>query len=214
MRAHEILAESPIPDDWDQNLYAEKSSFKNRLAYARERAKRLGAGSSRVAFEIDYKGRPTVLKLAMNKRGIAQISEESTILGDGYIQTMKKTIPIIDYDDVRYTWIHTELAQKVNEQQLCRYFNVRSLVQLVGLEEKYSNSPINRNRAQAAFNQITRNFTDDQLEHLEDWVGFFHTLRVDFNVELTDCKAVDNWGMYQGRPVLIDLGYTSSVKSI
>jgi len=35
-------------------------------------AKRLGGGSSRVAFLIDYQGRKTILKVAKNNKGLAQ----------------------------------------------------------------------------------------------------------------------------------------------
>ena len=45
----DILDEMPLPADWDPAQYGPKTTFKARLAYALERAKRLGTGSSRVA---------------------------------------------------------------------------------------------------------------------------------------------------------------------
>ena len=73
MKLHEILSEAPLPDDWDKSAYKSDKSFASQLRYAQERAKKIGAGSSRVAFEIEHQGRPTVLKIAKNKKGLAQI---------------------------------------------------------------------------------------------------------------------------------------------
>ena len=63
-----VIDEAPLPPDWDETQFTPKTSFKQRLAYALERAKKLGAGSSRVAMIIEYQGRPTALKVAKNKK--------------------------------------------------------------------------------------------------------------------------------------------------
>ena len=59
MRAYEFLREQivdemPLPADWDPAQYRQGTTFKQRLAYALERAKKLGTGSSRVATIIEY----------------------------------------------------------------------------------------------------------------------------------------------------------------
>jgi hypothetical protein len=46
---------------------------------------------------IDYKGRPTVLKIALNAKGIAQNEVESSLLNDGYLRSLGILIPIIDH---------------------------------------------------------------------------------------------------------------------
>ena len=72
-----------------------KEAIKSILEYCKERAKRLGQGSSRVAFEIEYEGRPTILKIAKNSKGILQNEKEVNILEDNFFEHI---IPMIDYD--------------------------------------------------------------------------------------------------------------------
>ena len=120
MKANEITTEAPLPPDWDEKQYQRGSSFKSRLAYALDRAKKIGSGSSRVAVTIEYQGRPTVLKIAKNTRGLGQNGAEASILNDGYARLMGILIPLIDYDkqNPKPTWLHTELAQRASKQQL------------------------------------------------------------------------------------------------
>lgn len=48
----EMLDEMPLPADWDTSQFNDKTSYNARLAYALDRAKKLGTGSSRVAMII------------------------------------------------------------------------------------------------------------------------------------------------------------------
>ena len=59
-----IIMEAPLPDDWDHSTYTHGKSFASKLKYATDRASKVGTGSSRVAFLIEYQGRQTVLKIA------------------------------------------------------------------------------------------------------------------------------------------------------
>lgn len=86
------LVESPLPDDWDKSTFKKGIPFKKQLDYAIERAEKIGSGSSRVAFEIEYKGRPTILKIAKNAKGLAQNEEEASLLSEPYIPEI--VIPI------------------------------------------------------------------------------------------------------------------------
>ena len=73
MRIKELLLESPpLPEDWDKDIFNERVPFKTRIEYAKARAEQVGKGSSRVAFVIPYQGRKTVLKVALNAKGMAQ----------------------------------------------------------------------------------------------------------------------------------------------
>lgn len=81
MRIIEILNETPLPDDWDKGKFVKKdNSFKSIINYAKERAKRIGSGSSRVAFIVQYQGRETVLKIAKNNKGIYQNRQEIDLI--------------------------------------------------------------------------------------------------------------------------------------
>ena len=211
MRATDFITEAPLPDDWDQTVYKKETPFSVRVQYAKERAQRLGSGSSRVAFVIDYKGRQTVLKIAKNKKGIAQNEAESLILSDGYLHGQGKMVPIIDYDTQGHTWIHCELAQKATVVAMRNYFQLNNWNDLIRLEDKYAERANIRHRAEAQWDLCTQNATEDHKEMLEGWVSFLHVLRVDFGVHLGDFDRIQNWGFYQGHPVILDVGFTEHV---
>jgi hypothetical protein len=143
MKIIELLNETPLPSDWDSSKFNTSNSFKSIVDYALERSKKIGTGSSRIAFEVEYEGRPTILKIAKNKKGLAQNEVESKMLSDGYIEKMELTIPLIDYDttNIQPLWIHTEKANKVTEKKLCKLLHCDNLFQLIQMvESKYKHS--------------------------------------------------------------------------
>jgi predicted GNAT family acetyltransferase len=212
----EIIDEMPLPADWDpQQMRQQGTTFKSRLAYALERAKKLGTGSSRVATIIEYQGRPTVLKIAKNQKGLAQNSVEASILDDGYASQMGILIPLIDYDTQNRdpSWIHTELAQKANEKQLCGLMKCQSLYDLI----KAAHAQLNEfSNSRAILNDII-----DKNEHFGsseqdndtflEYVNSLAELKSSFDIELADFHRPVNWGLYKGKPVIIDVGFNSNV---
>lgn len=220
MRAKEIftevesLVEMPLPADWDPQQFSNRAtSYKSRLAYALERAKKLGTGSSRVAMTIEYQGRPTVLKVAKNQKGLAQNSVEADILSDGYARQLGILIPIIDYDTQNRepTWIHTELAQKATAKQLCNIMRCTSLQRLVDM----ANAIAGKSRSGWNYQHTVSNMkfdgaTDTDIETATDYANSLADLSSQFDIELGDLSRPANWGLYKGNPVIIDVGLNSN----
>lgn len=212
----EVLDEMPLPVDWDPQQYGPGTTFKARLAYALERAKKLGTGSSRVATTIEYQGRPTVLKIAKNQKGLAQNSVEASILEDGYASQMGILIPLIDYDEQNRepTWIHTEMAQKANEKQLCHLMKCQSLSDLTRAAEAQLNEY--GTHSQAILNDIIEKneffgASEQDADTFLEYVNKLSELKSSFDIELGDFNRAANWGLYQGRPIIIDVGFNSNV---
>lgn len=210
----EIIDEMPLPADWDPaSMKQQGTTFKSRLAYALERAKKLGTGSSRVATIIEYQGRPTVLKIAKNQKGLAQNSVEADILSDGYGSQIGIMIPIIDYDEQNRepTWIHTELATKANEKQLCNLMKCESLIEMV----RFANTIAGKYRGQTsqAFinNLINDGRREQDIEIMTEYANKLADLANSFDVELADFGRAANWGIYNGQPVVVDVGFNSNV---
>jgi hypothetical protein len=210
----EVLDEMPLPADWDpQQMRQQGTSFKSRLAYALERAKKLGVGSSRVATTIEYQGRPTVLKIAKNAKGLAQNSVEADILSDGYASQLGILIPIIDYDEQNRepSWVHTEMAQKATEKQLANLMGVDSLNDIVQL----ANAIAGKTKMLTFQGQIDymrkSGKTDQQIDTATDYANTLADLANSFDVELGDFVRKANWGLYNGKPVIIDVGFNSNV---
>jgi hypothetical protein len=209
----EVLDEMPLPADWDpQQMRQGATTFKSRLAYALERAKKLGAGSSRVATTIEYEGRPTVLKIAKNAKGLAQNSVEADVLSDGYASQLGILIPIIDYDEQNRepSWVHTELAQKANEKQLCNIMKCDDLNQLITMAKSITG------KHRMNYQQVTeflrsRGKSEEDIDTMTDYANTLADLNSNFDVELGDFARAANWGFYQGKPVIVDVGFNSNV---
>lgn len=201
MVSNGILNETPLPDDWDQQLFnGSKSSFAKRIAYAKERASKVGAGSSRVAFIIPYQGRDTVLKIAKNQKGLVQNGEEESLLSDWYLKKLNLIIPMIDYDEENElpTWIHVEKATKINDSFFKQYAG-GTLLQLVRYADKESGRKFFK---YSTVDTSTIDPDNEFVQHLTDFIGNYT------HIPLGDLERLANWGLYQGRPVIIDMGLT------
>ena len=215
MRANEFITEAPLPPDWDQSQFVNnRTSFKSRLAYALERAKRIGTGSSRVAMTIEYDGRPTVLKIAKNQKGLAQNSVEASILDDGYASQLGILIPLIDYDTQNRepTWIHTEMAQKATNKQLCQIMGCDNLDQLINMAWSITGKKSYTGNYQSFVAFLRqRGVSTEQIDRMSEYANTLADLNSNFDIELGDLSRPANWGIYQGKPVLIDVGFNSNV---
>ena len=85
------------------------NSWAGKMHYLEGCLHRLGKGSSRAVYLLE----PTkVIKLAINKKGIAQNEHESD-LKDGAAQYSDVMAQIIDYDE-NYLWVEMEVAKKLD----------------------------------------------------------------------------------------------------
>jgi predicted Ser/Thr protein kinase len=217
MRAFEFLKEqvideAPLPSDWDAKAFGPKSSFKSRLAYALERAKELGRGSSRVAMTIEYQGKPTALKVALNKKGLAQNEVEKDILMSNYARSSNMVIPIIDYDkkNKQPAWIQTAIAKPATTRQLCNLIGCLSLTHLVDMAIDIAKDTPD---AVKSFIKTMKEQgkSKEEIESTYQYALLLSELNRQFDLLLNDFKFQDNWGLIKGKPVLIDLGFTTEV---
>jgi len=202
-----LLKETPLPDDWDKSVYSPNVSFAKRLRYAKERAKTLGTGSSRVAFEIPYEGRMTVLKVAKNRKGMAQNEVEAKLMSDYYLQGLQIVIPMIDYDEKNSmpTWIHMEKAEKMTLPKFRQFTGGGDFDNLVSYALEVS--------GKAGMLQGITNPDDFQIDPELEFVSDFHDLVATYHgaIEFADMRQKSNWGIYKGNPVIIDVGLSSDV---
>lgn len=197
-----FLTESPLPDDWDGAMYNERVPFARRVKYAQERAKKLGTGSSRIAFVIPYQGRDTVLKIAKNRKGMAQNEVEAQHLNDYYLVGLDLFIPLIDYDEQNETptWIHTEMAQKAREADFVKACG-GTLNDLLAYASKYHGRQWHGGDASKVDEE------SELAQAMVDYVG-------NYDANIADYRNIKNWGIYNGRPVIIDAGYNNDVHDL
>lgn len=203
MRMKEFLSEAPLPDDWDHGQMVARpgTTIKSRLDYALERAQRIGQGSSRVALVIEFQGRPTVLKVAKNRKGMAQNLEEVDILSDGYFSKLGILIPLIDYDQSgSVSWLQTEMAAPFKSREALAAALGCDIMKLL----EYSR------RIGMGFSDEFYDVAPERRADVQELATSLDDLANNSTLDLEDCMQPSNWGMYQGRPVIIDAGFAGS----
>ena len=223
MKIHEIINEAPIPDEWEQaqnknktgKVFSPQTSFSERINYAAEKVGKLGAGSSRTAFTVQYEGRPTVVKIAHNGKGIAQNKAEAAILSDSSLKRLGIMIPLIDYDTVHDEplWIHTEKAEPIHTQEdLEKYLKSFSVSILYDLADAIAKGLTSKAKklsdyyAEGCAHEYGDAAVRPALHMAEKWAVLANA-----GLLLGDLKKAENWGLYKGTPVLIDVGFTRDV---
>lgn len=99
--------EEDYPTNWNVEEFSKLKSFNQRINYCENNLTRISSGSGRVVYKIDDE---KVLKLAKNKKGVAQneveINFNDDYMWDGLIANL------INYDE-NGLWVEMELARKV-----------------------------------------------------------------------------------------------------
>ena len=109
------IEEMAYPVAFNMDTFKSINSFRGRMQYCREKLEgSMGRGSSRCVFKIDNE---KVLKLAMNKKGVAQNEVEC----DWYLQSIGLFAKVYDYDE-NYRWVEMQLARKANLGDFKRFF--------------------------------------------------------------------------------------------
>ena len=212
--------EAPLPPDWDPEKLNLRQTFKDRLKYALDRAKRLGGGSSRVAMTIDYEGRPTALKVAKNAKGLAQNEAEIEILEDSYAGNLPIVIPLIDYDKAnkRPVWLQTEIAKKVQGHTLQKMLHTPAMWlltnQVRNLTGKRGPHDMDDEKIKKYYFETHNNLwqpTEEGWNIFRQYAEELAELVMSSTLDSGDLQNPANWGVYNGRPVVIDLGFTDEV---
>jgi hypothetical protein len=105
------IIESIIDEDYPTSFNIEEfktlKSFNARIKYCEEHLKRISSGSSRIVYMIDDE---KVLKLAKNKKGIAQNEVEISYGGD---YTLDGIVAEVYESDENALWLEMQLAKKI-----------------------------------------------------------------------------------------------------
>lgn len=224
--AKHMIHEMPLKPGWNKHMFRIHHEFSNDEDFARlidyildlPDAVYLDSGSSRTVFVVEYMGRKTVLKVAHNEKGLAQNKIESELCFDNhYFDTLELTVPGIDYDTENQmpVWLHVEYAQPLLEYQMIRACG-GTCADLVRYAETHAPVPSIYREPAKAFGvgeddeppsdenprkinpkaPLTKAF----LDFAENWPDI-----------LIDYKSINNWGWYEGRPVIVDVGFSFDV---
>jgi len=96
------------PTSWDINHFKSLTSFNSRIKYCEENLTRISSGSARIVYRIDDE---KVLKLARNKKGLAQNEAENSFGGEYLLQDV---VADVFESEENGLWVEMELARKVS----------------------------------------------------------------------------------------------------
>jgi hypothetical protein len=164
----------------------------------------IGRGSSRAVFQIDDE---TVLKLAINKKGIAQNNQEN----DGYLQQLG-IVPLIKGYNNDDLWLVSEFVLPAKEQDFtetlgisfdtfCRFITASNFYRF-GRGECRPSVSLDKDK----YVYLVDN--NEDLQAFDEYIG-------DFNPPIGDLQRIANYGlcMRDGYPtiVLLDSGLSEDI---
>jgi hypothetical protein len=215
-RVYKRLTEAPIPDDWDSQKIntsntSKKKNFRVIIDSILEKAKKLGAGTSRIAFEINQPGfEHTVIKVAKNEKGLAQNRLEAEITSQSYYSHVVPNL--IDEDESSSTyertgsplWIQVEKATKASPKDIRKYLGISEIYSLEGY--------FRRNSQQSArYNFGINNEKDRDILNENERIQDMVSLMNDYDLASADLGRLANLGFIDGELVIIDTGASNDI---
>lgn len=213
MRAREFVDEMAYPSSWDAHAMTMNPSKKYKdpspesiSDYARKMAKEIGIGSSRIVLKVPMNGEQTAFKVALNQYGIQQNKKEINNLSNPKIQNTGIVIPLRDYDKTNENepaWIQVALAKTVdNESELTAALGTKeSLDKFVTAADSLADKIEQENSdPKVLAKQVGKT---KGVKYAKNVVKLAKLLSIFRSWDIDNFK---NWGIYDDRPVIVDLG--------
>lgn len=196
------IEEATYPEGFDVATFKNLPSFKARLAYVKERLPKIAQGSARAVFVIDD---VTVLKVAMNEKGLAQNEVEADIgrYSDSY--PVAKVFEVGDNG----AWLEMEKAVKAkpNDFKKLAGMSIQDFANIISFWKA--------NQSGRRVGWAKPMGYDDYVESGDyPFINSVLALMADYDMPAGDIGRISSWGVVnRGRPelVLIDFGLTSTV---
>lgn len=204
----EDVDESQLSEDYPVNFdifqFKNIRSYAEKLRYAKEHlGNPIGKGSSRSVYRVDtYK----VLKLAMNKKGVAQNEVEINWGGDSYYAQV--LADVFDYDRDNHYWVEMEVAFKPKKSDFTKLWNIKFDDLQFYLGNKREE---NRGRRGRWYIDPEVKNRMNENEHVQLLLSFMY----DSDATPGDLSKLNSWGLVRRQDgenlVLIDFGLTNEV---
>lgn len=177
----------------DIHKLSEFETFKERVDWAEKKFDHLSSGSSRVIYKLPD---GTVLKLAKNKRGVAQNKAESNPeMKSKYINPTIKS-------DKEGVWKISPCATKITEKEFEELtdINFKDFGKAIsyGLRKVADNSGEDKPEC---FEEVSKSDIYKELVKVGK----------KFDLMPGDIERISSWGQVDGQPVLIDAGLTAEI---
>lgn len=203
---HELISEMAYPSSFNFDEFRQCKSFAERVRYCEARLERIAQGSSRIVYRVDDE---KVLKLAKNKKGVAQNQVEYRLGTEPYYTCFAD---VYEYEESGL-WIEMELCQKAKKNDFKKIYGI-PFEALCCMIRNQSNNVIG-----GAYNPYS------QYEYIVDEVwgseespvqDLFMSLQDYIGCEMLsgvgDLCRISSWGINnEGQFILIDYGLDDDV---
>ena len=206
-----IMREMAYPVGFDTKELKSLKSYAARLKYCTQRLRKIGAGSSRVVFAVDDE---KVLKVAKNKKGLAQNQEEMQDWRQNYYDCFAKVYDASE-DGI---FLEMQAARKAKYSDFKRLTGYGFVVMCAWIEYTAS-LYLPRNRMYLRDEKYDRLFDSDEWsDGLDNYnlFGRIHSYLCDTCTKAYgDYCRLSSWGVVsedgEEKLVLIDFGLTDEV---
>lgn len=202
----ELELTEDYPVGFDINEFKNIWSYAGKMRFAEEHlGKPIGRGTARVVYRVD---KDKVLKLAKNKKGIAQNEAEGQWYGENYYDDI--IAKVIDYDEKQHLWVEMEIAIRAKKSDFKRLWGI-DFTDLWGyLKKRYWENKGRQSMFHIDQETVEELDENDNVQHL---VSFMY----DSNSSDGDLTKINSWGLVNRSDgeyvVLIDFGLNEDVYS-
>lgn len=219
MRFYELVREMAYPASFSFETLKSLKTFKDKKAYIESILKKIGVGSSRIAYAVDDE---KVLKLAKNRKGLAQNEVEFNNSYDD-LDCLSK---VYNFDPEGY-WIEAEIATKCKQSDVKRLYGItfNDLKRFIcSCLYEYGDSMTRRmlrgnyHMAGSQLNLFQQYIDEELPENLYDFLDSLYYYLSNYQpswTEVSDFMRLANWGIVkrngQEVMVIIDSGLNEEV---
>ena len=220
---HQLLRESLVfeiledmlgedyPASFNHEEFKAQQSFAARKRYCDEHLSKIASGTGRIVYKIDDE---KVLKLAKNKKGLAQNEVEIDTSNDYYAEAT--VARIFSYDE-NNLWVEMELARKVTDKNFEAATGIPWLIYIPALKNEYVRVNGKSRGGWIQIQQQTKTLPDSTMEMLYE--NEFFTNMADYmntyNLPVADLVRLTSYGLVKRDGsddiVMIDYGLTWDV---
>lgn len=192
------------PASFNMEEFKNMKSFNQRIQYCEQNLQRISSGSSRIVYRIDDE---KVLKLAKNKKGLAQNEAEVDFGTESYLEGV--VAEVFQYDE-NNMWVEMELAQKLNESDFKRItgFNFKDYTAAINNYHHERTNYRNGQKMDVDPNIVAQMWEDEFVYGIFQYIG-------NYDVPSGDLMRLSSYGVVkrdgQETIVLIDYGLTDDI---
>jgi hypothetical protein len=205
---YEEIMDEEYPSTWDIEKFKALRSFNQRIKYCEEHLQRISSGSARIVYKIDDE---KVLKLAKNKKGLAQNELEATY--SSYNDLSDILARTFDYADDN-TWVEMELARRVTPKIFKQITGFEWSDFGKAMEKQYYRANPEKDRLGIADRKVIPDELDQQMWE-DEFVYAMLNLMANYDIPVGDLLRTSSYGLVnrdgQDAIVLIDYGLNNEV---